>query len=595
VRALEEKIAAQSKLLAAQQAQLTALQASLEEQAAALAQQRRLLESMIAAAAGSTAVSVPQRENAGIPQAQNIAAKEAPRLAPAGPEVAMTALPRIPLPDSQSPIGSNIVLEASHESAQTPPARNIADKEAPALTPVGVEVAMTALPRTPLPNLQAPTGSSIVSEVPTGILPTRTTGEEAPALAPAGPEVALTALPLIPLPNQQASSMTANNIVKQAPPEERNVKQITHWYDKYSIRGYVQIRHNGLQETNDAYTCDQCDKSIGPNNNFFLRRARLVISGNVSEHVYVYIQPDFASSSGSSQNYAQLRDFYFDVSFDKKKEHRIRAGLSKIPFGFENLQSSQNRLDFDRSDALNSSFANERDIGIFYYWAPAHIRARFNELVTKGLKGSGDYGVFGAGAFNGQILNTPEANSNLHYVARYTYPFKLGNGQFIETSIQGFTGKYTVTNTGDTTRGQPGFKYDDRRIAGSLIIYPQPFGFQAEYNWGIGPQYIPSKNYIDQRALNGGYALLNYMRRFRTDLVFTPYFRFQYYDGGKKQELDARRYLVREGDLGIEMQFGKYIELTPQYQYGVRTFEDSSKPNNRQKGGLLRLQLQFNY
>jgi hypothetical protein len=74
-----------------------------------------------------------------------------------------------------------------------------------------------------------------------------------------------------------------------------------------------------------------------------------------------------------------------------------------------------------------------------------------------------------------------------------------------------------------------------------------------------------------------------------------PYMRFQYYNGGKKQELDARNYLVREGELGIETQFGKYIELTPQYQLGDRTFEDAANPVNRQKGSLLRLQLQFNY
>jgi hypothetical protein len=420
-------------------------------------------------------------------------------------------------------------------------------------------------------------------------------GKEALELAPTGTEEAVAVLPQTPSSNSQAASTSANNVIAQTPLEQRNVKQITHWYDKYSLRGYVQIRHNGLQDSNPAYTCDQCDKTIGGENNFFLRRARLVISGNVSEHIYVYIQPDFASSSGSNQNYAQLRDFYFDVTLDKKKEHRIRAGLSKIPYGFESLQSSQNRLDFDRSDAINSAFANERDIGLFYYWAPAEIRERFNELVSKGLKGTGDYGVFGAGIFNGQILNTPEANGNLHYVARYTYPFKLSNGQFIEASVQGFTGKFTVTSTGDKTRGQPDFKYNDQRIAGSLIVYPQPLGFQAEFNWGTGPQYVPSKNYIDQRALYGGYALLNYRFRLMPEIVVIPYLRFQYYDGGKKQEMDARRYLVREGDIGIEAQFGKYIEITPQYQYGVRLFEDSSKPNNYQRGGLLRLQLQFNY
>jgi phosphate-selective porin len=79
------------------------------------------------------------------------------------------------------------------------------------------------------------------------------------------------------------------------------------------------------------------------------------------------------------------------LSFDTK-EFRLRVGQSKVPFGFENLQSSQNRLTLDRNDALNSAVANERDLGAFFYW-PSKIRERFAMLVKDGYKGSGDYGV----------------------------------------------------------------------------------------------------------------------------------------------------------------------------------------------------------
>jgi hypothetical protein len=163
-----------------------------------------------------------------------------------------------------------------------------------------------------------------------------------------------------------------------------------HWYDKINARGYMQFRENNIVNTNSLYTCDQCDKSIGPDQGFFLRRMRLVLSGDISDRVSFYLQPDFASSSGSSQNYAQLRDGYFDVALDHEKTNRIRVGQSKIPYGFDDLQSSQNRLDLDRDDAINSAAPNERDIGVFYYWAPPNIRARFAELVSSGLKGSGD-------------------------------------------------------------------------------------------------------------------------------------------------------------------------------------------------------------
>jgi hypothetical protein len=418
------------------------------------------------------------------------------------------------------------------------------------------------------------------------------------------PAAAVPVAPVVPAPVPPVVATTApsstvapasSSILQQEQKEEPYKKAPSHWYDRYSLRGYVQIRENNLVNTNALYKCEQCDKSIGPNNTLFIRRARLVFSGNVSDHVSVYIQPDFASSSGTGLNYAQLRDAYFDVSIDQKKEGRLRFGQSKIPYGFEEMQSSSNRLDFDRSDALNSAFPNERDLGVFYYWAPAYIRARFNELVSRGLKGSGDFGAFGAGFFNGQGLNTADANEDFHYVARYTYPFQLRNGQFIETSIQGYTGNYSVPNVSPSTMGKKDFRYGDRRIATSLIIYPQPLGLQVEYNGGTGPEYNPATKYIDQKGLNGGYALLNYRYVLPRNFVLHPYLRFQYYSGGKKAELDARKYLVREGDFGIEAQLGKFFEITPQYQYGDRTFEDGAKPNNRQKGSLLRLQLQFNY
>jgi Phosphate-selective porin O and P len=173
----------------------------------------------------------------------------------------------------------------------------------------------------------------------------------------------------------------ASPSLRQEQKQEPYVKDTKLWLNKYSLRGYMQVRENNLANPN--YKCEQCDKSIGPGNTFFIRRLRLVLSGNVSDHVAVYIQPDFAASSGTSLNFAQLRDAYFDLSIDREKQNRFRVGQSKIPYGFEELPSSSNRLNLDRTDALNSAFANERDLGIFYYWARPAIRARFNELVSR--------------------------------------------------------------------------------------------------------------------------------------------------------------------------------------------------------------------
>jgi phosphate-selective porin len=378
--------------------------------------------------------------------------------------------------------------------------------------------------------------------------------------------------------------------------ESKPVASHKKWFEKISIRGYTQVRYNRLLETNAQLKCEQCDRSWGESGGISFRRIRIILFGQLHERLYFYIQPDFASSvSPTALHFAQIRDAYFDLSLDRKGEYRLRFGQSKIPFGFENLQSSQNRLPLDRNDALNSAFSNERDLAVFFYWAPAPIRERFSQLVSSGVKGSGDYGVFGLGVFNGQSANRPDANNHLHLVARASYPFQLRNGQTIEPGLQAFTGNTVVSSVGKGVKGiNDAFEYRDSRIAGTFVLYPKPFGIQAEYNYGTGPQYNSFTNNIEQKTLKGGYVTASYLIR-KNDAFIIPFTRYQYYEGGKKFEMDARSYTVNEWELGVEWQPFKNFELVAMYTISDRTFEDSTLPQNRQKGSLLRLQFQFNY
>ena len=87
------------------------------------------------------------------------------------------------------------------------------------------------------------------------------------------------------------------------------------WYETISLRGYAQLRYNQLGATNSKLVSDQGDKSIGGNNSFFLRRARLVLTAQPTDMVTVYIQPDFAATpvSPGPGNFLQVRDLYADV------------------------------------------------------------------------------------------------------------------------------------------------------------------------------------------------------------------------------------------------------------------------------------------
>tara|TARA_R110002049_G_scaffold102485_1_gene247987 strand:+ start:352 stop:1560 length:1209 start_codon:yes stop_codon:yes gene_type:complete len=366
------------------------------------------------------------------------------------------------------------------------------------------------------------------------------------------------------------------------------------WFDKVNVRGYAQVRYNRLLETNPLLKCEQCDRSWGEGGGFFMRRIRVIFYGKVSERVYFYIQPDFASAASSnSLHFAQIRDAYFDIGLDSKNEFRFRIGQSKVPYGFENMQSSQNRLPLDRNDALNSPLRNERDLGIFFYWAPQEKRQLYSRLSREGMKTSGDYGIVGFGVYNGQTANRPELNEGKHIVARITYPFEVGS-QIIETSIQGFTGNYVLNSVTSGVKVAEGMDYLDERIAATFVLYPRPFGIQAEYNIGSGPEYNKETNSIENQPAKGGYITLSYFKKFNDHLII-PFTRFQRYQGGKKHELDARSYDVTELEIGVEYQPSRNFELVTMYTISDRRFEDAVLRNNVQSGSLLRIQAQVNF
>lgn len=383
--------------------------------------------------------------------------------------------------------------------------------------------------------------------------------------------------------------------VTAPPPESKKA-----WYEKLKIRGYTQVRYNQLPsfDRNPDLINAQGDRSIGGGNGFFIRRARVILHGDVHERVFVYLQPDFASSIGDQLHVTILRDWYADISLDEKKEYRLRVGQSKVPYGFENMQSSSNRLALDRNDAINSAVKDERDLGVFFYWAPAEIRKRFKHLVDSGLKGSGDYGVLALGVFNGQSANRPEQNDNLHVVGRVTWPFQIGQ-QFVELGVGAYAGKYTVRLAQPAggpmiVSTDPDNTYADWRAIGSIVVYPQPFGFQAEWNAGRGPALGKNQtNIIRDRPLHGGYAQVMYKHDTEGGQAFIPFARATYYEGGKKFEPNAPRYSVKELEAGLEWQPISAVELVLAYNVSERTSD--KYPYKLQSGHTTRVQLQFNY
>ncbi|NOU09049.1 MAG: porin [Nitrospira sp.] len=384
---------------------------------------------------------------------------------------------------------------------------------------------------------------------------------------------------------------------------------ITKWFDKISIRGYVQARYTYLP--GDKSIRNEYDNTIRDDTGFAFRRARLVFSGDITDWLSFYIQPEFAgtvpgTTGDQSNHFVQLRDAYTDIFlpvpflFLDKKELRIRAGLSKVPFGFETLQSSQNRIAFDRSDGMNSAVNGERDLGFFIYYTPTETRKLFRKLVDSGLKGSGDYGVLGVGVYNGQTLNVTERNDNKHIVLHATYPMELPYGQIIQFGVDAYRGTFNVGATVPLTTGGPAVGREnngnilDERVGVHFILYPQPIGFQAEWNWGHGPQLNATRTAVEEGDIQGGYVQGMYKWDVNNWTTLTPYVRYQEYSGGKKHRTNAPFNVVREWEVGLEWQFTRSLEFTIAYARSRRT-DTQTAPYNIREGDVVRTQLQYNF
>ncbi|MFN9826785.1 MAG: porin [Planctomyces sp.] len=402
----------------------------------------------------------------------------------------------------------------------------------------------------------------------------------------------------------------------QAKPVTAEPKKEKKGFEKYTVRGYTQLRFNDVLDSDGRGAAHLVgDSSVGDRQSFLLRRVRLIIQGDVSEHVSLYFQPDFAASvPGSPDNaqYAQIRDMYADVHLDDLKELRFRIGQSKVPYGWENLQSSSNRLPLDRNDAMNSAVRNERDLGIFFYWTPVEVQEFFKYVNDAGLKGSGNYGLFGVGVYNGQGGSLREQNDNLHTVARITLPFEYGNRRHAEVGMQGYVGQYAVLSAPISPLGvgaavRPSGTLEanneqglqDERLAWTFVAYPEPIGFQAEWTVGNGPALNAAQTAVEVQSLSGGYAMVMARRKLRKGELL-PFARWNYFNGGYKSERNAPMSNIEEWELGLEWQFSKSLELATVYTLTDRTNTTAlSSANTRSyqqfEGQLLRCQLQVTW
>jgi Phosphate-selective porin O and P len=429
--------------------------------------------------------------------------------------------------------------------------------------------------------------------------------------APAVPSVA--AAPPAVATSPAAAPSTAPVVVAAAPAPGAPIvltapaRRGKPWYEKLSLRGYTQMRVNEIISGDATAPAGVSrlrsigDGGINDRNNFSFRRIRLILQGDLNDHVSLYLQPDFASAVSNQsvgerrEAFGQIRDAYIDVFPTDDHALRLRFGQSKVPFGWENLQSSSSRLALDRTDGINSAVPTERDLGIVVYYTPAHVQAIWNRLAADGQKLFGNYGAFGAAIYNGQGTNRAEANNGLMTVVMGTWPFALDGlglvGQVLE--VGGAVMRNRVQPELRSAGVSP-LSYADNRVGVHAILYPRPFGVQGEWNWGSGPEWDSATQSIREKPLTGGYVQA--MARVKQSPLgpFMPFARWQHYRGGFKAGLNAPRLETDELELGIEFQPMSPLELTISYGHAKRREADERR-SGRAEGDLLRAQLQWNY
>jgi hypothetical protein len=385
------------------------------------------------------------------------------------------------------------------------------------------------------------------------------------------------------------------------------------WYERLTMYGYGMFRYNRLGQPNGQLRSYH-DASIGnakagAQPGFFFRRIRWAVTGQVSDHVAVFFQPDLATNISGTTHAISMRDAYGDWIFDQRKEFRLRVGLQRVPCSFDNYQASRVRMAIDRADATNTCLPSERDIGVSFMWTPKIAQARYKQMLDY-LYGPGDYGVINVTVYNGQGHNREEKNDNKHVGVRLSWPFELPGGRLMEVGMTANRGQFVVNHgsfsSSDPTRlfsfnesgNTQDRSYRDERVNWYIYYPPQPWGFLAEYVTGRGPERGPD-GIVRTESLHGGYVQGHYQWKY-SDVGLANFFvRWQEYYGGLKTQTGAPSDKMKEVELGIAWQPDPQWEFTTTYTFTERmnvfttTPGTSTRPGQQFEayGNLLRFQV----
>jgi len=191
--------------------------------------------------------------------------------------------------------------------------------------------------------------------------------------------------------------------------------------EKVKISGYIQSQFTD-------------DKAATPKTDFRVRRARLKIEAPASDMAALTLQVDATRT-------VELKDAYLDLG-RSTDIWRLRFGQAKVPFMYEVLESSGNRLEPERTALATTLFPGERDQGAWL---------QFTNALGDSVPGVS----LDVGLQDGAGPNTADNNDNKDIVARLRFPIGSAppdkNTEADSVYIAYLNGKLTDSKTAVTT------------------------------------------------------------------------------------------------------------------------------------------------
>jgi ribosomal protein L9 len=308
--------------------------------------------------------------------------------------------------------------------------------------------------------------------------------------------------------------------------------------EKVKISGYVQTQ----------FTSDQ---AASPGTDFRVRRARIKLDAPVTDVAALTLQVDATRT-------VELKDAYLDLG-RPTDVWRLRFGQAKVPFMYEVLESSGNRLEPERTALATTLFPGERDQGAW---------VQFKNALGDSIPGT----TLDVGLQNGNGVNAADNNNSKDVVARLRFP--IGNAPPDKNTEADSV--YLAYRNGELTDAKTSVTTDKTFIGGGVSKALGPVWFRGEA--------ITGKQF--GHDIFGWYAHGSYEIPGTPGTLFARYERF---DENRDKSGDQFNNLT----VGYQHQIDSKTTATLAYEFRDPQSGYSKFP--RTKGNALTLRMQVKY